>query len=86
MTVPGVPATVAITVVPARNWTWVTVTPAPEPGATVALTVVADPTVTTAPSDGAVTVAVGAEFPAVTATAVEVTCVAAESSATAVRL
>jgi hypothetical protein len=52
----------------------------------VALIVVTDPTVTTAPSDGAVTVAVGAEFPAVTATAVEVTCVAAESSATAVRL
>ena len=56
----------------------------PEPGATFAVSVVADPTVTTAPVEGAVRAAVGKELPAVTATPEEVTEVAAESNATAV--
>ena len=86
MKVAGRPGSVASTVLPARNWTCVTVTPTPEPGATVVLMVAAVPTVTTAPGSGAEMTAVGAELPAVTVTAVEVTCVAAESNATAVRL
>ncbi len=56
----------------------------PEPGATFAVRVVAEPTETTAPVDGAVSTDVGKEFPAVTATPDEVTDVVAESRATAV--
>lgn len=46
--------------------------------------VAAVPTVTTAPGNGAEMTAVGAELPTVTTTPVEVTEVAAESTATAV--
>jgi hypothetical protein len=84
LAVPAWPGNVEITVAPARNWTWVTVTPTPEPGATVVLIVAAVPTVTTAPGKGAVMTVVGAELPTVTVTPVEVTEVAAESTATAV--
>jgi len=56
----------------------------PEPGVTLAVSVVPEPTGTTAPSAGAASVAVGREFPAVTATPAEVTVVPTESSATAV--
>ena len=55
-----------------------------EPGATFAVSVVAEPTVTTAPVDGAVSAAVGRELPAVAATAADVIVLPNESSATAV--
>jgi len=80
---PTAPGKVATTVLPARNCTCVIVAP-PEPGATLAVSVVPSPTVAKAPGSGAVRVAVGRELPAVTATTDEVTDVLAESSATAV--
>ena len=68
---PGVPAKVATVVVPARNWTWVTVAP-PDPGVAFAVNVTALPAVDTEPASGAVRVAVGAELFTVTETAAEV--------------
>lgn len=80
---PVVPARVAMTVVPERNCTCVTVAP-PDPATAVAVSVTLLPEFTTAPGKGAVSEIVGAELPAVTATAAEVTLVPLESSATAV--
>ena len=83
MSVPPTPGRVAMTEVPARNWICVTVTPAPEPGATVVVRVAEVPTVMTAPGRGEVTTAVGAEFTAFTAIEEDVADAPAESKATA---
>ena len=56
----------------------------PEPGATLAVSVVPTPTVAKAPGSGAVRFAVGGALTAVTATADEVVVVPTESRATAV--
>lgn len=75
------PASVATMVVPARNCTWVTVVPAPDPGSAVAVRVTGEPAVTTEPGSGAEMEIVGAELLTVTVIVADVAVIPFESTA-----